>query len=55
VPLAVFLALPVLWIQGLAILTASFPLYWERARWERSAPAAATRNATTHAPEVTPA
>lgn len=33
VPVAVFLALPVVWIQGLAILTASFPLWWERARW----------------------
>ena len=36
VPTAVFLALPVLWLQGLAILTASFPLYWERARWQRA-------------------
>jgi hypothetical protein len=35
VPIAAFLALPVLWLQGLAILTASFPLYWERARWQR--------------------
>ena len=32
VPIAVFLALPILWLQGLAILTASFPLWWERAR-----------------------
>ena len=35
VPIAVFLALPVLWLQGLAILTACFPLWWERARWAR--------------------
>ena len=35
IPVAAFLALPILWIQGLAILTASFPLYWERARWQR--------------------
>ena len=33
VPIAVFLALPILWLQGLAILTASFPLWWERERW----------------------
>ena len=43
VPIAVFLALPILWLQGLAILTASFPLYWERARWQRPAAAGATR------------
>jgi glycosyl transferase family 87 len=35
VPVAVFFALPILWLQGLAILTASFPLYWDRARWHR--------------------
>jgi hypothetical protein len=34
VPFAVFLALPILWLQGLAILTASLPLWWERARWQ---------------------
>ena len=50
VPFAVFLALPILWLQGLAILTASFPLWWERARWlrpvdERSAAPAATEGA----------
>lgn len=38
VPVGAFLALPVLWLQGLAILTASFPLYWERARWRRPDP-----------------
>jgi glycosyl transferase family 87 len=43
VPVAVFMALPVLWIQGLAILTASFPLYWERARWKSTSPAGAVR------------
>jgi hypothetical protein len=37
VPVAVFLSLPVLWIQGLAILTASFPLWWERDRWQSPA------------------
>jgi hypothetical protein len=37
VPVAVFLALPVLWLQGLAILTASFPLWWERNRWQSPA------------------
>jgi hypothetical protein len=50
VPVAVFLALPILWIQGLAILTASFPLWWERARWERPRPDNA-RSAPVHAPQ----
>ena len=34
IPVAAFIALPVLRIQGTAVLTASFPLYWERARWK---------------------
>jgi hypothetical protein len=57
VPVAVLLALPVLWIQGLAILTASFPLYWERARWQMRAAATATEQAAaaSRTPEVTPA
>jgi hypothetical protein len=51
VPVAAFVALPILWIQGLAILTASFPLHWERARWQRRgeapfAPTNAVRSAT---------
>ena len=36
VPVAAFIALPVVWLQGLAILTASFPLYWDRAHWQRA-------------------
>lgn len=36
VPVACFLALPILWLQGTAILTACFPLWWERARWQRA-------------------
>ena len=55
VPVSVFLALPHLWLQGLAILTASFPLYWERARWQAKAAAAAARPTATRAAEVTPA
>jgi hypothetical protein len=55
VPVAVMLGLPNLWLQGLAILTASFPLYWERARWQVKQPAVAPRAATTGAAEVTPA
>ena len=51
VPVAVFLALPVLWLQGLAILTASFPLYWERARW-LAQPAADERAAATKLPST---
>jgi hypothetical protein len=52
VPIAVFLALPILWLQGLAILTASFPLWWERARWQRPAMAG---TATAPANESVPA
>jgi hypothetical protein len=37
VPVAVFVGLPILWLQGLAILTASFPLYWERERFRSAA------------------
>jgi hypothetical protein len=57
VPLAVFLGLPHLWLQGLAILTASFPLYWERARWQstRATTGEAPAHATRQAAEVTPA
>lgn len=40
VPVSVFIALPLIWLQGLAILTASFPLYWERERWRRPSAAA---------------
>ena len=56
VPVAAFLALPVLWIQGLAILTASFPLYWERARWQTiSAVAHSSGAVKPAATEATPA
>ena len=58
VPVSVFLGLPNLWIQGLAILTASFPLYWERDRWRvagRGTVAANEGEATaTRAVEITP-
>jgi hypothetical protein len=37
VPVAVFLAQPILWLHGTAILTACIPLWWERARWQRGA------------------
>jgi len=33
VPVACFLAAPVVWLQSTAILTAAFPLWWERRRW----------------------
>jgi hypothetical protein len=39
VPVACVVAMPTIWLQSLAILTASFPLWWERARWRRSAAA----------------
>jgi hypothetical protein len=37
VPVAAFLAQPILWLHGTAILTASIPLWWERDRWRRPA------------------
>ena len=55
VPVSVFLGLPHLWLQGLAILTASFPLYWERARWQAKITATAPPASATRAAEVTPA
>ena len=33
VPIACFLAQPILWLHGTAILLACFPLYWQRDRW----------------------
>jgi glycosyl transferase family 87 len=35
VPIAAFIGLPIWWLQGTAILTASFPLYWEHERFRR--------------------
>ena len=35
VPVGCVLAMPTIWLQSLALLTACFPLYRERARWER--------------------
>jgi hypothetical protein len=57
VPVAVFLGLPHLWLQGLAILTASFPLYWERERWrvDDRTPAGERASSRGTAPEGTPA
>lgn len=34
VPFASVLAMPTIWIQSSALLLASFPLYWDRARWQ---------------------
>jgi hypothetical protein len=43
VPFACVLAMPTIWIQSSALLLASFPLYWDRARWQtkRAEPAPA--------------
>lgn len=38
VPVACLVAMPTIWLQSAAILTACFPLYWDRARWRRTAP-----------------
>ena len=39
VPVAAFVGLPIWWLQGTAILTASFTLYWESDRFRTSATA----------------
>lgn len=36
VPVGCLLAMPTIWLQSAALLTACFPLYWDRARWDRS-------------------
>jgi hypothetical protein len=42
VPFGCLLAMPTIWLQSAALLTACFPLWWERARWQRrEAPASA--------------
>jgi Glycosyltransferase family 87 len=45
VPFACVLAMPTIWIQSSALLLASFPLYWDRARWQttREEPASAAQ------------
>ena len=55
VPVSVMLGLPILWLQGLAILTASFPLYWERSRWLARRAADEAAPATKLPPTVVPA
>ena len=41
IPVAAFVGLPIWWLQGTAILTACFPLYWERERFRTRASAMA--------------
>lgn len=38
VPFACLLAMPTIWLQSAALLTACFPLWWDRARWASPAP-----------------
>ena len=38
VPFACVLAMPTIWFQSSALLLASFPLYWDRARWQVKRP-----------------
>jgi hypothetical protein len=35
VPVGCLLAMPTIWLQSAALLTACFPLWWDRARWQR--------------------
>lgn len=39
VPFGCLLAMPTIWLQSSALLTASIPLWWDRARWRRRSPA----------------
>ena len=41
VPAACLLAMPTIWLQSAALLTACFPLWWDRARWHRGTERAA--------------
>ena len=50
IPVAALIAMPSIWIQSLAMLTACFPLWWDRARWSR-----ATERTTASADLVPPA
>jgi len=36
VPFGCLLAMPTIWLQSSALLTACFPLWWDRARWQRT-------------------
>jgi Glycosyltransferase family 87 len=47
VPVAAFVGLPIWWLQGTAILTACFPLYWERERFRTPIPVAEVPSART--------
>ena len=42
VPVACVAAMPALWLQSTALLTACFPLWWERSRWVRARGSAAS-------------
>jgi hypothetical protein len=43
VPVAAFVAQPILWLHGTAILTACIPLWWQRERWQRTGLRVASR------------
>lgn len=49
VPVGCLLAMPTIWLQSAALLTACFPLYWDRARWKRAQRQPASRRPTTEA------
>jgi Glycosyltransferase family 87 len=40
VPVACVIGMPILWLQSTAVLTACFPLWWERERWRHEEVAA---------------
>ncbi|HYN69587.1 MAG TPA: glycosyltransferase family 87 protein [Candidatus Eisenbacteria bacterium] len=49
VPVAGLVAMPVIWLQSTALLTACFPLWWDRAHWVRAGTPADRRGSATAA------
>jgi hypothetical protein len=52
VPVGCLLAMPTIWLQSAALLTACFPLWWDRARWQRPRAAMEPSPGTTAAAPV---
>ncbi|HXG26226.1 MAG TPA: glycosyltransferase family 87 protein [Candidatus Binatia bacterium] len=54
VPFGCLLAMPTIWLQSSALLAACFPLWRDRARWQRTGTAGAARSAGSVAQPTTP-
>lgn len=55
VPVGCLLAMPTIWLQSTALLTACFPLWWDRARWQRARAESEPDPATSAAAPAAPA